>query len=167
MKRILIIGCAGAGKSTLARALSEKLDVPIIHLDQLYWDANWQMRESEVFTALVAKAVEGECWIMDGNYTSTMPLRLEKADMLIHLDMPRWRCLWRVFWRTIKHYRRSRADMPEGCVERFDWEFTKYIWSFNRERRPKLLRILSEVKGQRVTLRSPSDVKEFLQKLDA
>ena len=103
---------------------------------------------------------------MDGNYSSTMPQRLARADLVIFLDMAGWRSLWRIWWRTIKHYRRSRPDMPKGCHERFDWEFTHYVWTFNKKKHPDLLALLNTYKRPLKCLRSPKDVKRFLAGLE-
>ena len=88
LNRILILGCSGSGKSTLSRQLSKTLDLPVIHLDQLYWDADWQMKDASDFTQNVANVLEQKRWIMDGNYRSTLPARLAAADLAIFLDMP-------------------------------------------------------------------------------
>ena len=149
LNRILILGCSGSGKSTLSRQLSKTLDLPVVHLDQLYWDADWQMKDASDFTQNVANVLEQKRWIMDGNYRSTLPARLAAADLAIFLDMPRSLCLRRVIQRTLLYYRRNRADMPQGCNERFNWEFMHYIWSYNQSHRPKLMDLLDQYQGQK------------------
>ncbi|WP_319531484.1 topology modulation protein [uncultured Cohaesibacter sp.] len=164
--RIVILGCAGSGKSTLSRALSDKLGLPIVHLDRLYWNANWQMKDKSDFTQNVAEAINEECWIMDGNYLSTAPARLASADLTIFLDTPRWLCLTRVIKRTLIYYKRNRPDMPTGCNERFDWDFLTYVWSFNRTHRPRLMDVLKDHHGLLVTLKSPREARAFIKSLE-
>jgi adenylate kinase family enzyme len=121
MRRIVILGCSGTGKSTLARRLARQLALPVVHLDMLYWRPGWQHPDPEDFRARVAGAVAGEDWISDGNYSVTFDLRLPRADAVIIMTLPRWRRLLRVFRRQI-FQRHTRPDLPEGCPERVDWE---------------------------------------------
>ena len=74
-KRILIIGCGGAGKSTLARQLGKKLNLPVVHLDKIWWLPNWQNRTKEEFDILLKEELTKPCWIIDGNYQRTFEQR--------------------------------------------------------------------------------------------
>jgi len=98
---------------------------------------------------------------MDGNYGGTLPARLNRADTVIHLDMPRGACLWRVLKRTTLHHGRTRTDMTEGCPERFDWPFLRYVWSYRADHRPILLDALSDFGGSIETLRNSAAVEDF------
>ena len=93
MERIIIIGCSGAGKSTLALALKEKLGLPVVHLDQLWWQEGWQHVTREEFDARLDMALQMDRWIIDGNYSRTMEARLAKCDTILYLDFNRWECL--------------------------------------------------------------------------
>lgn len=130
MQKILIIGSPGSGKSKFSFRLSKKLNIPIIHLDKLFWKEGWVSRSKETFDKLLIEEMEKESWIIDGNYSRTLPMRLEKADTVILFDYSRFVCLWRVLKRVVTNYGKVRADMSEGCRERFDWEFIRYVWSF-------------------------------------
>ena len=143
MERILIVGNSGAGKSTMARALSEKTGLPVVHLDKLFWRENWQHIAREEFDALLQQELEKSQWIIDGNYDRTVSTRLAYCDTVIYLDYPRWQCLLGVVKRVISSYGKVRPDMGDGCPERFDWEFMKYVWNYNRENREKLYRKLN------------------------
>ena len=143
MERILIVGNSGAGKSTMARALSEKTGLPVVHLDRLFWRENWQHIAREEFDALLQQELEKSQWIIDGNYDRTVSTRLAYCDTVIYLDYPRWQCLLGVVKRVISSYGKVRPDMGDGCPERFDWEFMKYVWNYNRENREKLYRKLN------------------------
>lgn len=137
MKRILIIGCGGSGKTTLARKLGEKLDLPVVHLDRLWWLGNWETVSSETFDAALAEELEKPQWIMDGNFSRTMPQRLERCDTVIYLDYNRWICLLGVIKRVLANYGKSRPDMGGNCPERFDWEFLKWVWTYNQQNRDR------------------------------
>lgn len=163
MKRVAIIGSSGAGKTTLARTLGAKTGIPVVHLDRLYWSAGWVPTPHETWLERQRAALEQESWIINGNYGSTLDLRLEAADTVIFLDMPRRRCLWRVFKRRLAYANRTRPDMSEGNPERLTGEFLRYIWSYPRTRRPATLQKLVGLRDTRVVhLRSDADVARFL-----
>ena len=165
MRRILVIGSSGAGKSTLARRLAGILDLELIHLDSLYWKPGWIESESEAWKAAVRQAVSKESWIMDGNFSGTLPERLDACDAVIFLDLPRMVCLWRVLKRVITNFGRTRADMPAGCPERFDLEFLVWVWNFPVRSRPKVLALLESrcATKEVVHLRSRRKVSEFVE----
>lgn len=171
MQRIMIIGCSGTGKSTLARRLGDRLGLPVVHLDALFWEPGWKQARTEVFQARVAEAIRGERWVTDGLYNSkTFPLRLPRADTIIWLHQPRWLRLRRVIGRTLSGYGREREDLGPECPERFDREsieFYRYIWDFDRVTGPKIgaslaaLGRLQEV----IHLRGDREIEAFLARL--
>ncbi len=129
MKRIAIVGISGSGKSTLANKLGSKLGRPVIHLDKHYWDIGWKERYSkEEFRQLVRKFAEEDTWIIDGNYRNSIDIRLERADTIIFLDFPKWKCLWRAFKRVLD--RRQPFDKTEGVKSKIDWALVKFILSY-------------------------------------
>lgn len=169
MERILILGSAGSGKSTLARQLGERLQIEVIHLDRYWWRSGWQMTPQEVFLEKVLAFIEGERWIMDGNYLPSLPLRLAAADTAIFLDLPRLLCLWRVLLRYLKHRKVPRSDLPPGCPERLNWQFLKWIWLFPKVNRLTILKLL-ELAGRDKKVyifRSSREVAEFLAKISS
>ena len=149
MKRILILGCCGSGKSTFARQLHSKTQIPIIHLDQEYWQPNWVETPKEKWNSIVKKLAQRDTWIMDGNYSSSLHLRIPRADTIIYLDKSTSTCLYRVGKRVITHYGKVRPDMVEGCPERFDLEFMHYVLTFNLRNRKKLLKKLEGLKNEK------------------
>ena len=119
MKKIMIIGCGGSGKSTLAKDLHKITGLELIHLDRIFWTPGWKELPREEWIEKNKKILaEKESWIMDGNYGSTMDMRLEKADTIIFMDTPTQVRLFRVLKRIVKHYGRSRPDMPDNCPEK-------------------------------------------------
>jgi adenylate kinase family enzyme len=165
MQRVLIMGCPGAGKSTLARQLGDRMGIPVIHLDKLYWQPGWVEPGRDAWLAVVTGAVQGESWIMDGHYGSTLDLRLGAADTVILLDFPRYICLWRVINRVIRTRGRTRADMGAGCKEKVDWEFLRFIWNFPREQLPVTKQKLKAFEGRTLVFRNPEEVAKFVEDL--
>jgi adenylate kinase family enzyme len=138
MRRVMVVGCAGAGKSTFARKLSAALSLPLVHLDLHFWRPGWQLPEDTAWREQVAALAAAPDWIMDGNYFNTYDLRMPRADTLIWLDYGRATCLRRVMWRTATGYGRTRPDLPANCPERFDWDFLRYVWEFPVKHRPRI-----------------------------
>ena len=167
MERILIIGCPGAGKSTLARQMAEKLDLPLIHLDSLFWLPGWVERDKGEFDALLAEELGKPQWIIDGNYGRTLSARLEACDTVILLDFGRFACLRGVLKRVITQRGKVRPDMGAGCPERFDRAFLKYVWSFRKTQRNKLFAKLAAAPDSvsRIVLKRRRRVKAFLKSL--
>lgn len=166
MERIMIIGCGGAGKSTLARQLGEKTGLPVVHLDKLFWKPGWVSLSREEFDQVHQDAISRERWIIDGNFDRTIPQRLSRCDTVLYLDFSRWACVMGVAKRVLTTYGTVREDMGEGCPERFDLEFLKWVWDFNKNKRQKNYRLLEEAEGVEVIiLKNRREVKRFLASL--
>ncbi len=165
MRRLLVLGCPGAGKSTLALALGERLSLPVVHLDRLWWKSGWVNRTEGEFDALLDAVFQGEGWVMDGNYLRTLPRRLERCDAVILLDYPRRLCLLRALRRILTWRGRTRPDMAAGCPERLDAGFIRWIWDFHRTQRPQVLELLNRWEGEKHVFRSPRACADFLSRL--
>lgn len=165
MKRIMLIGCGGSGKSTLAVRLGESLSLPVHHLDRLYWQRGWEGLPRDEWRALQEELCVQPVWILDGNYTSTMDVRFESADTIIFLDLPTLSCLHGAIRRFLRFHGRSRPDMAEGCPEKLDWEFLKWILRYRRDRRPRILARLRELGESKrvVILPSRHAVRRYLE----
>lgn len=163
-KRIMVIGCGGAGKSTFARKLASVLDLPVLHLDAFYWRPGWIEPPPAEWEETVRNLASREAWVMDGNYGGTMDLRLARAEVVVFMDFSRTACLWGVVKRRFRFAGRSRPDMAPGCPERLDRRFVKYIWNYRKTRRPGVLRKLRGLpEGKRAfVLRSRREAEEFL-----
>ena len=123
MKKIIVIGSGGAGKSTFSKRLGEILGIEVIHLDRLYWLPNWQEVPQDEWHRIVEEVISRDSWVMDGNYSATREMRIRACDTVIFLDIPRRVCMYRILKRTLIYHGQSRPDMPSGCNERFDLEF--------------------------------------------
>ncbi len=166
MERIIIIGCGGAGKSTLARQLGEKLNIPVVHLDKLFWKPGWVEMPTDEFDALLRREMEKEKWIMDGNFNRTLPERISRCDTVIYLDFGRFACLRGVLKRILTTYGTVRPDMGEGCPERVDFEFLKWIWNFNKNKREGNYKLLNEAThAETIVLKNRRAVRKFLQSI--
>ena len=166
MERVMIIGCGGAGKSTLARKLGEKTGLPVVHLDKLFWRPGWVSISQEEYDVLHRVELAKERWIIDGNFDRTIPERLARCDTVIYLDFSRFSCLMGVLKRILTTYGTVRPDMGEGCPERFDGEFLRWVWNFNKNKREKNYRLLSEVEEvDIIILKNRRQVERFLQNL--
>ncbi|MCI8413092.1 MAG: hypothetical protein HFE47_03240 [Clostridia bacterium] len=138
-KKILVVGCGGAGKSTFARAMGEKLGIPVVHLDKLWWQPNWIERTPEEFDSLLADSLSQSQWITDGNYRRTFPLRLQNADFCVFLDIDAKTCMKSVYKRAKTYKGKTRPDITDGCVEQVDPEFAEWIHNFSQSVRPEML----------------------------
>ncbi|ERG66649.1 hypothetical protein M467_05080 [Exiguobacterium chiriqhucha RW-2] len=129
MQKILLIGSGGSGKSTLARELGARLGIDVHHLDALLWKPNWTPATRQEQIATQSALIERDSWIIDGNYGGTLDLRVDAADTIVFLDLPRTVCTYRVLKRMLKYRGKTRPDMGPGCEERFDPKFLKWVRS--------------------------------------
>ncbi|AOL94802.1 AAA family ATPase [Porphyrobacter sp. LM 6] len=161
MKRVIIIGPCGSGKSTLARELAPRMGLPLVHMDQLGWQAGWVETAKDELHARLADAVAQEEWLIEGNYGSTLAPRLERADTVIYLDFPIWLCLWRLIRRVTTLRGQSRPDMPEGCPERFDLAFFWYVMTWNSGPRVRTERAIAPWADKVIRLTSPAMLADW------
>ncbi|MFI2577766.1 topology modulation protein [Streptomyces rochei] len=144
MDRIAIIGCggSGSGKSTVARELARILDIPLTHLDTLYYDEHWTPLPTAEFAAQQEKLVTRDRWIIEGNYAPTLPIRLAAADTVIFLDLPAAACLRGILQRRWRY--RGGQHRADGVYDRITWNFLRYILGYRRTMRPRIRRLLHD-----------------------
>ncbi|MEE9454105.1 MAG: AAA family ATPase [Paracoccaceae bacterium] len=143
MQRVMIIGGSGSGKSTTAIKLGEITGLPVVHIDPMYWKPGWVWRDEAETRAMVLAVMAQDTWIFDGNHHRTSKERLTRADHLIYMDISTLQRLWRVILRTFKNYHKSRADMPLGCPENFEWRFLRRVVGYYRRRRARDIAVLN------------------------
>lgn len=143
MNKIVIIGSGGSGKSTLSMLLGKKLSLPVYHLDSLYWRPGWQRMETTQWETLQKELCNKTHWIIDGNYQSTLDIRIEACDTIIFLDVNRFKCIYRAIKRTLTN--ENRPDMGKGCNERIDLAFIKFLWNYPKKSRPIIIDKLNTV----------------------
>lgn len=163
----MIIGCSGAGKTTLSHRLHELFGIELIHLDQYYWKPNWNETPKHDWEKIIHELYLKSSWIMDGNYGGTINVRFENADTIIFLDYPTLICLWRVIRRTFRYWKKERPDIKNGCKERFDIPFLHYVLMYNSTRRKSILEKLTHFQSSKkvIILRNDKEVDLFLGKI--
>lgn len=143
--RITIVGPAGSGKSTLSKRLGKLHNIPFFHMDQYFFNPGWVEKPIEELVSEVEEIVEqNENWVFEGNYSRTLPVRLERSTEVIFLDYPRYIYVWRVFKRLVTNYRVVREDSAPGCPERLNLAFLHYVWTFKTKRRQRLKQQIEE-----------------------
>ena len=167
MRRILVLGPSGSGKSTVGEKISRILDIPAIHLDMHYWKPKWVETPKDEWFDKVRELITSETWVMDGNYTATLTMRAEVADTIIFLDMTRRLSYFRVITRFLRNRGKTRRDVGEGCPEKIDLDFIRWIWEYPRIRKPIILRFLEKLRTTKnvYILRDQREIGEFLDAL--
>jgi adenylate kinase family enzyme len=149
MQRVLVMGSSGSGKSTFARQLAEMTGIPFVSLDALYWKPGWVASDNAEFGQRVAEVARQPQWVMDGNFTSSGAgeLRRQASDTVIWFDLPRRTCMLGLMKRIAASYGKVRPEMAEGCPEKIDFEFFRYVWTYRNRQRPKLLHYFQELRA--------------------
>jgi adenylate kinase family enzyme len=165
MKRIAIIGCGGSGKTVLAHRLADRLGLTVTNLDALYYDDGWNPTPMQTFADRQRDLVAADRWIIEGNYASTLPIRLERADTVLFLDLPAWTCLWGIAQRRRRYRGGQHAD---GVYDRITWSFITYVIGYRRSMRPRINNLVAE-HGKHlryVRLTSRRHANQFIDQLD-
>ena len=164
MKKIIIIGSSGTGKSTLARRLGEVTGLDVIHLDRLHWKPNWVETPKDEWQKKVEDVVTGDSWIIDGNFGGTMETRFDACDTVIFLETPRTVCVYRILKRVAFYRKGSRPDMADDCDEKFDWQFLKWVWNYPVRSKPKVEALIKRFQDTKtiIRLKSKKEIENFL-----
>lgn len=166
MKRVIIIGGNGSGKTTFAYKLAEKIQLPLVHTDSIYWQDNWKSVSKEKFDEILQTELNKDDWIIDGNNIRSIPERIKACDTVFYFDFPSLVCLWGVFSRCVKNYGKSRSDIGGYCPERVDFRFYKQALLFNRRNRKKLYSMIEEAKHvECIIFKSRRYVNKYLKNL--
>ena len=166
--KIAILGYTGAGKSTLARRIGEKYDIPVLHLDKVNYTKNWKIRDIHESKEIVEDFLENESWVIDGNYSKLeQDRRVEEADIIIFLDFPRFECLKRAYKRYKENIGKTREDVAPGNTEKFDFIFIKWILidGRNKEHRERYHKICEKYKDKVVICRNEKEVEKVYNEI--
>ena len=163
MKRAIIIGCSGGGKSHFARNLQQKTGLPLYHLDMIYWNADGTTIPKNEFREKLKQLLDTDLWIIDGNYSSTMEMRMEKCDTVFFLDYPTEVCLAGILERKGK----PRLDIAwQSPLENEDAEFVEFIKSYNTVNRPQVMELLEKYSDKNIIIfNSRDDAERFLSQI--
>lgn len=161
------MGNSGSGKSNLARRMVEITKLRLIHMDYFYYEPNWVLRDVDDVVALVTDAIKDDGWVFDGNHSTTHKLRAKKSEIMIWVDIPRWRCIYNVLMRAWKYRGQTRPDMSPECPERMTWDFIKFVWSFNSRGYIKITKLFTDYKDQKriYHLKSYAEVDAFVEEM--
>ena len=167
MNKIMVIGVSsGVGKSTFARRLGEMTEIEVTHLDRMYWKRDWVEASLEEFSTAQRQVVQNDQWIVEGNYSGTFNIREPYADTIIYLELPLRVCLYRVLKRRVQFHGETRDDMGEGCKEKIDKAFLKFIVTTYGARKKKMIERMQRYAGEGKTvhyLKTPEQIKGFLE----
>lgn len=174
MKRIVVLGTTGSGKSTLSEQLSGLLGLPYVELDALHWLPDWQMQETEVFRQQVSDALNGDAWVVDGNYSKVRDIVWSRADTAIWLDYPLRIVYWRLFTRTLKRIWTQENLWNSGNKENFANQFLSrdslFVWAWtSKARQRKNYPALFEENAHLtvLTFRYPRETAAWLQNIES
>lgn len=167
MKRIVIIGCPGAGKTTFSRQLAAITRLPLVHLDYYYHDDKFDYENDKAsWRNKVNELVDKNEWIIEGNYKSTFELRFARADTIIYFDYPRRISVWRTLKRRVEYRNKQRAEMPPSWKEKISPKFMKFVWDFNETERPMIYELLKSQDNKKIIiLKNPLETKQYLSEL--
>lgn len=165
----MVVGSGGAGKTTFALKLGQLLGLPVIHLDRHFWNPGWIPTPKDEWKVVVRGLAETDEWIIDGNYGGTLDIRVRRCDAIIFFDFSRISSLKGALTRSLVQRGRTRPDMSDGCPERFDWEFLRWIWNYKKSSRPRVSNAIDQAGDdvQVVTLRNRREVRNLLDVLEA
>ena len=165
VSRISIIGGSGSGKSTLANILSKKLDIPAVHLDAINYKNNWVEIDKTERDKIIEEKANEDKWIIDGNYNKTLMKRLENADLIIWLDYSTFAQVKGVLKRYIQNHNKEKEELP-GCKERFNLKFYKYVLTYNKKKRPDVVKMLEKIPKKKViTFKKQKDLNKWLENI--
>ncbi len=158
MKKVIVIGCPGSGKSTFSKALHKITNIPLFHLDMMFWNADKTTVDKSVFMERLSKIMKKSEWIIDGNYASTMELRMRECDTVIFLDYPLEVCINGIKERKGK----PRSDMPWIETDE-DEEFIAFIKNYHSQSKPQVMELLKKYADKNIfVFTSRTEADEFL-----
>ena len=154
MKRIMVLGAPGSGKTVLSKRLGEVLGLPVYHLDALMWEENWVEKPLYEMEKIQNGIIFRDSWIADGYYHKIADRRFERADTVIILDIPRCTCILRAL----------RSDIALNCSNKIDMGFLKYIWNYKKQQLREILAKAESCGAEVIVLRKTEEIDAFIMK---
>ncbi|GAA2411173.1 DNA topology modulation protein [Nonomuraea africana] len=166
MNRVAVVGSGGSGKSHLARELGRLLNAPVTHLDAVFYDDEWNALPPEKFEAAQRELVAAPRWVIDGNYNSSLHVRLEACDTVVMMDVSTPAALWGILSRQARH---GAGQHAQGVYNRIHWGVVRYVTSYRRKMRPQVVaKIHQYAAGKQVVfLTSRAKTRRWLEQLAA
>ncbi|MDD3428596.1 MAG: DNA topology modulation protein [Oscillospiraceae bacterium] len=165
--KIALIGYSGAGKSTLAKRLAEIYKIPLLYLDTVQFESDWQEREKAQAQKIVRNFMqENKNWVIDGNYKKFyQEERLQQAQQIVFFNFPRRVCVWQAFMRYLQYKNKVRESSANGCTEKFDFEFISWLLYGGRTKKYKqnYAAIKAAYPHKTVELKNRKQVQTFLR----
>lgn len=161
MKRIIVIGNNGSGKSVFSAKLGKKLNLPVIHLDSYFHLPGWEKRPNEEWLKIHDEFIQGKEWIIDGTYRKTLEKRINAADTIIFLDIPKWLAFYRMVKRRIVHRNSKRPDMPDFLNEQISFLLFRKNLTFSSKRIYEIINKHNDSK-KIIILRDNKMIEKFL-----
>ncbi len=169
--KISIIGYSGSGKSTLAIKLGKIFKSDVLHFDTVQFLPGWEVRTREDKEKITQEFLDThDSWVIDGNYTKLFyERRMMEADIIIIILFNRFSCLYRVIRRYIKYRNTTRPDMGEGCNEKLDWEFIRWILYDQRTKQAKnhYVQVHSQYREKTIIVKNQRQLDDCLEKLSS
>lgn len=166
MKKILVCGFAGSGKSTFAKILGEKINIEVLHLDSIHFKDGWVEVPNEEMELKVQEFMKKEKWIIDGNYQKIANNRFEECDLLFYFNFNRFRCLKNIIKRNIMYKNQVRPDMASGCFEKLDFEFLKWILFKGRRKQGNRIKVYKEKYNDKlVVFKNRKQVNKYIENI--
>ena len=164
--RVAVIGCPGSGKTTFANRMGAITSRSVVHLDKVLWNPNWEMLPYDKRKTIHDGLIADNEWIIDGMWRSHLVDRFNRATLVIFLDYKRRVSFFRALKRRVKYRGKQRDDIADGCLEKLDRDFTRYIWNFRKNVRPLILRLIADnPQVTTVVLPNPKSADKFLSHL--
>ena len=165
IKRIAILGISGAGKTSFAKQLAHKINLPLYHMDSLYWQENWTLVPQEEWQKQEQQIIEKEKWIIEGYIDPQTTNRLVRADKVIFLDYSGTYCATNILKRSLKYSNVKRPELPENCFDTFNFKF--FFTVLRRKERKEICEILANlnVSEKLLIFKTPKQTEKWLKSL--
>ena len=165
--KIQITGYSSSGKSTFAKKIAKHYQLPLLHIDTIYFKENWQKRDKHVIEKEIYDFIQKEAWIVDGQYRYLVPERYDVCDQIFIFNFNRFKCLYGAIKRRLKYRRKQRDSIAKGCRERLDLSFVKWIlWDGRKKDSRNLIKsIIAAHQDKTIVFKNRRQVNRYLKQI--